>query len=214
MSGRTRGTTGARTPNRPAAAMSLPVNAVFAPTLAAWRRWLLRHHSRPQGTWLVSYKQGSGKATFDYNAAVEEALAFGWIDSKPRALDAERTMLWFAPRKPGTGWSAPNKRRVERLIASGRMTAAGQARVDAAKADGSWGKLDAVEALEIPADLATALRQHPPAATHFEAFPRSVKRGILEWITNARRATTRERRIHETATLAARNERANQWRPS
>jgi uncharacterized protein YdeI (YjbR/CyaY-like superfamily) len=185
----------------------------FARTIQAWRRWLVANHTRANGVWLVSYKQVSGKARYDYNAAVEEALAFGWIDSKPRALDDERTMLWFAPRKPRTGWSAPNKERVARLIADGRMTPAGQAKVDAAKADGSWTKLDAVEALEVPRDLAAALGAHPPAAEHFAAFPRSVKRGILEWIANAKQAETRQRRVMETATLAAKNHRANQWRP-
>lgn len=193
---------------------TLPENAVFAPTLQAWHRWLARNHTRTDGVWLVSYKQSSGKARYDYNAAVETALAFGWIDSKPRALDAERTMLWFAPRKPGTGWSAPNKQRVSRLIEEGRMTPAGLAKVHAAQADGSWGRLDAVEALEVPADLAAALRRHPPAETHWAAFPRSARRGILEWIANAKRPETRERRVTETATLAAKNIRANQWRPS
>jgi uncharacterized protein YdeI (YjbR/CyaY-like superfamily) len=121
-------------------------------------------------------------------------------------------MLWLAPRKAKTGWSKPNKLRVEALIAAKKMAAAGLAVVEAARRDGSWSALDAVEALEIPVDLAEALKAHPPAATHFEAFPRSVKRGILEWIGNARRAETRAKRIEETARLAANDERANQWR--
>ena len=120
-------------------------------------------------------------------------------------------MLWFAPRKPATGWSRSNKERVARLIAAGRMMPAGLAKVEAAQADGSWGKLDAVEALEIPADLAAALAAVPNAAANFEAFPRSVKRGILEWIVQARTAPTRARRIEETARLAGENARANQW---
>jgi uncharacterized protein YdeI (YjbR/CyaY-like superfamily) len=146
-----------------------------------------------------------------YDAAVEEALCFGWVDSRPRALDAERTMLWFAPRKPGTGWSALNKERIERLLATGRMAPPGLAKVDAAKGDGSWTALDAVEALTIPPDLASALAAHPPAREHFDAFPRSVKRGILEWIGSAKKAETRERRVPRTARLAAGNLRANQW---
>jgi uncharacterized protein YdeI (YjbR/CyaY-like superfamily) len=68
---------------------------------------------------------------------VEEALCFGWIDSKPNKLDAERSMLWIAPCKPGTGWSRPNKERVERLIAAGQMTEAGLAKIEAAQHDGS-----------------------------------------------------------------------------
>jgi uncharacterized protein YdeI (YjbR/CyaY-like superfamily) len=120
-------------------------------------------------------------------------------------------MLWLAPRKPRTGWSAPNKARVERLLAAELMHAAGLAKIEAAQRDGSWAKLDAVEQLEVPPDLATALKQHPPAAAHFDAFPRSIKRGILEWIVQAKKPETRARRIDNTARLAQRNERANQW---
>jgi uncharacterized protein YdeI (YjbR/CyaY-like superfamily) len=190
----------------------LPADAVHPKTRAAWRAWLIKHHGTSAGVWLVSYKKATGLARFEYDVAVEEALCVGWVDSKPRKLDDARSMLWFAPRKPGTGWSKPNKTRIARLTAAGSMLPAGLAKVEAAKRDGSWTKLDAVEALEVPPDLAAALKRHPPAAEHFEAFPRSVKRGILEWIVQAKRAETRAKRIDETATLAARNERANQWR--
>lgn len=193
--------------------MAPPENSVQPRSRRAWRQWLQRHHARPDGVWLISFRKASGKTAFDYGAAVEEALCFGWIDSKPRKLDAERTMLWFAPRKPGSGWSRPNKLRVARLLAEGLITPAGMAKVAAAKRDGSWSALDAVEALAIPPDLQRALDDRAPAAAYFAAFPRSVKRGILEWISNARRAETRQRRIDETACLARRDERANQWRP-
>lgn len=189
-----------------------PPNSVHPLSRAEWREWLAANHARPQGVWLVTYKKATGKPRIDYDEAVEEALCFGWIDSKPNKLDDERSLLWFAPRKAGTGWSRPNKQRVERSLARGLMTDAGRAKIEAARADGSWTSLDAVEALELPADLAAALAGLPPAAEHFEAFPRSVKRGILEWITTARRAETRARRVDETARLAQRNERANQWR--
>jgi uncharacterized protein YdeI (YjbR/CyaY-like superfamily) len=102
---------------------------------------------------------------------------------------------------------------VERLLAAGLMAPAGIAAVDAAKADGSWTLLDAVEDLVVPDDLAVALDAAPPAREHWDAFPRSVKRANLEWIVQARRPETRARRVAETAEKAARNERANQWRP-
>jgi uncharacterized protein YdeI (YjbR/CyaY-like superfamily) len=181
-------------------------------TAAAWRRWLAAHHGRPDGVWVVSWKQATGKPRVSYDALVEEALCWGWIDSKPNRLDDERTMLWFAPRKSGTGWSRPNKLRVERLLAAGRVRPAGLAKIDAARADGSWTRLDAVEDLVVPPDLARALRALPPARAHFDAFPRSVKRGILEWIVNAKKPETRAKRIAETARLARENVRANQWR--
>jgi uncharacterized protein YdeI (YjbR/CyaY-like superfamily) len=189
-----------------------PANSIHPKTRAEWRTWLSEHQNQTSGVWLISYKKAAGKPQFDYDAAVEEALCFGWIDSKPNKLDEERTMLWFAPRKPGTGWSKPNKDRIERAIANGQMTPAGMSKIEAAKLDGSWSKLDAVENLEIPDDLSAALADYPPAPENFNAFPRSVKRGILEWIVNAKTTPTREKRILETATLAAQNLRANQWR--
>ena len=189
-----------------------PPNSIHPKSRKAWREWLMKHHQRQEGVWFISYKKATDKARFEYDEVVEEALCFGWIDSKPNKLDDERSMLWFAPRKIGTGWSKPNKERVERAIASGLMMPAGLAKIAQAKRDGSWVALDAIEALEIPPDLATALAKHPPGAENFEAFPCSMKRGILEWITNAKTLPTREKRINETATLAAKNVRANQWR--
>ncbi len=178
----------------------------------AWRQWLSQNHGRNTGVWLVSFKKDTGRACMNYDEAVEEALCFGWIDSKPKALDAQRAMLWFSPRKAGIGWSAANKKRVERALAAGRMAAPGLARVETAKADGSWFALDAVEALTVPADLQRALAAYADAAGYFDAFPRSVKRGILEWISQAKTAATRDKRVLETARLAATNERANPWR--
>jgi uncharacterized protein YdeI (YjbR/CyaY-like superfamily) len=181
-------------------------------TRAAWRKWLKQNHSRAEGVWLISYKKGTGKPRFDYDEAVEEALCFGWIDSKPNKLDDERSMLWFAPRKARTGWSKINKARAEKMIEAGRMAPAGLAKIEAARRDGTWNALDTIEALEIPPDLATALAVNSVARQHFDAFPRSAKRGILEWIANARKPETRAKRVEETARLAAENIRANQWR--
>ncbi len=180
-------------------------------SVAGWRAWLAAHHTRPTGVWLVTWRAGSGGPRITYDESVEQALCFGGVDSKGRALDAARTMLWFAPRKARSGWSRPNKQRVERLLAEGLMTPAGLAVIEAAKADGSWTLLDAVEDLVVPDDLAAALDAHPPARAHWEAFPRSARRGILEWIVQARRPETRARRVAETAEKASRNERANQW---
>jgi uncharacterized protein YdeI (YjbR/CyaY-like superfamily) len=190
-----------------------PADTVHPLTRAAWRQWLAANHARASGVWLVFFKKETGKPRVDYDEAVEEALCFGWVDSKPAKLDAERSMLYFAPRKPRSGWSKPNKDRVERLSAAGLMEPAGLAKVEAAKLDGSWSALDAVEALEVPADLAAALASLDGAAANFDAFPRSARRGILEWIAQAKKPETRAKRVEETARLAARNERANQWKP-
>ena len=188
----------------------MPPNAVHPLTRDEWRAWLEEHHTRREGVWLVSYKKATGQPRVEYEAAVEEALCFGWIDSKGAKLDDERTMLWFAPRKPRTGWSRSNKERVERLMADGLLAPAGLAKIEAAKEDGSWYALDAVENLAIPPDLAAALARFELAEQHFAAFPRSVKRAILAWIASARRPETRAHRVEETARLAAENRRANQ----
>lgn len=177
-----------------------------------WRAWLTANHQQTEGIWLVTFKKHCGNKYVSYDDVVEEALCFGWVDSLPRRLDDDRTMLWLAPRQSGSGWSKLNKDRVERMIAAGLMTPAGLAKIDAAKRDGSWTALDAIENLEIPPDLAAALAEFGVARQNFEAFPRSVKRGILEWIASAKKPTTRAKRIHETASLAQENIRANQWR--
>lgn len=189
-----------------------PSNSIHPLTRAEWRAWLAENHTRAEGIWLVSYKKATGKPRFEYDEAVEEALCFGWIDSKGNKLDEERSLLWFAPRKAKTGWSKPNKERVEKLLAAGLLAPAGLAKVEAAKADGTWTALDSIEALEIPPDLAAALAAYPTATAYFDAFPRSAKRGILEWISTAKTPQTRAKRIEETSRLAAENQRANQWR--
>lgn len=187
-----------------------PENSFHPFTRAEWRAWLQENHTQDEGIWLIRYKKATGKPYVTVNEAIDEAICFGWIDSLSRKLDDERTMLYFAPRKAGSNWSALNKRRVEKLIAAGLMMPAGLAKIEAAKQDGSWTALDEVEALVIPPDLAEAFARYPTSAENFAAFPRSVKRGILGWILNAKRPTTRARRIEETASLAAENIRANQ----
>jgi len=181
----------------------LPPEAVQPQGRAAWRRWLDEHHEQSPGVWLVRYKKTTGKPRIEYEDAVEEALAFGWIDSTARPLDDERSMIRFTPRKPRTGWAASNKKRVERLLAAGLMHPAGLAKVELAKADGSWELLDSAENLEIPADLEAALAAYPSARANFDAFPATVRKMTLGWIQLARRADTRAARVSETARLAS-----------
>ena len=191
---------------------NLPPNSVHPKSRSEWRKWLEKNHTRNEGVWLISYKKATGKPRVDYDESVEEALCFGWIDSKGNKLDDKRSMLWFAPRKAGTGWSKLNKERVARLIKAKRLAPAGLAKINAAKKDRSWNALDAVEALEIPSDLEEAFSKNETARGYFEAFPRSAKRAILEWISSAKKSETRAKRIEETVTKAEQNIRANQWR--
>ncbi len=175
-----------------------------------WRDWLEANHAAPGGVWLISWRASSGRTNVDYEAAVEEALCFGWVDSRGGTVDDERTKLYFAARKPTSGWARPNKERVARLMAAGRMAPAGIAAIERAKANGSWTILDAVERLEVPEDLGSALEARPPARANWDAFPRSARRALLEWIALEKRDETRARRIQETAAAAQRNERANE----
>ena len=155
----------------------------------------------------VSWRRGHGPRV-EYEDAVEEALCFGWIDSQGGNVDDARSRQYFAPRNPTSGWAATNKARVERLIADGRMAPAGLAAIERAKANGSWTLLDDVEQGIVPDDLAAALAAHPPAAANFDAFPKSAKRAMLEWVAQAKRPETRARRVLEIAERAATNGRA------
>ncbi len=181
---------------------------VEADDRATWRSWLETNHATATGAWLVTWRPQSGRAGLDYEAAVEEALCFGWIDSTGGRVDDERGRLYFAPRKPRSAWAASNKARVERLIGDGRMAPAGLAAIERAKANGSWNVLDSVERLEVPADLSAALDAHPPAAANFAAFPPSARKMMLGWVALALRPETRTTRIAKIAEAAARNERA------
>jgi len=181
---------------------------VHADDRATWRAWLEANHAASRGAWLVTWRPRTGHAYLEYEAAVEEALCFGWVDSTGGHFDDDRGKLYFAPRKPRSGWAATNKARVERLIADGRMASAGLAAIERAKANGSWELLDSVERLEVPEDLAAALDRLPPAAANFAAFPPSARKMMLGWVALARRPETRATRITQIAEAAARNERA------
>lgn len=176
------------------------------------RSWLEKNHTRTQSVWAVTWKKRPGAPHVPYADIVEELLCFGWIDSLPRALENDRTMLLISPRKPRSNWSKLNKDRAQRLIDSGLMRKPGLQKIHDAKATGTWSKLDDVDALIEPPDLRAALKSRDGARSNWDGFPPSARRGILEWIKNAKTTETRNRRIQETATLAAKGLRANQYR--
>jgi len=184
---------------------------VHAETVQEWRAWLEQNHENTDGVWLISWRAATGKPRAGYDQSVEEALAVGWVDSLQRKIDDERSMLWFARRNRASAWSRPNKERIERLEREGRMLPAGRRAVDAAKATGAWVRLNDVESLVVPDDLALALAARPDAREQWDGFPRSARRGILEWIVQATTAPTRTKRVTETADRATVGERANQW---
>jgi uncharacterized protein YdeI (YjbR/CyaY-like superfamily) len=180
-----------------------------------WRAWLAANHDSLPGVWLVTFKRAADPERYvSYDAVVEEALCFGWIDSRARGVDASRSSLLVTPRRAGSGWSRSNKERTERLEAAGLIETAGLAVIDTARADGSWSALDDIENLVEPPELRAALDAEPAARRHWDAFPRSARRATLAWIAAAKRPETRARRLAETARLAAENVRANQPPPA
>lgn len=172
-----------------------------------WRAWLDKNHAKSPGVWLVFYKKSSGKPTVKYDEAVEEALCYGWIDSLMKPVDAERYRQLFTPRKSKSRWSKPNKDRVKKMIAAGRMTDAGMKKIRAAKKDGSWTTMDAVDAMTMPPDLRKALAKNKKARSNFDAMPPGRKRLLYGWIHSAKRPETRQRRIAETVGIAAQTAR-------
>jgi len=176
-----------------------------------WRQWLKTNHKTKKGVWLIFYKLNSGKTNVNYPAAVEEALCYGWIDSRKKKLDESRSIQFFSPRKIKSYWSSINKDRVAKLIAQRKMTTAGMEVIDLAKKTGSWDALNDVDKIIIPDDLLKALEEDPAASEHFSAFPKSSKKIILTWILNAKTPGTRDKRIVETVKLASKNIRANHY---
>jgi len=177
------------------------------------RTWLTQNAGQGSGAWIVTFKKSVTDRYVALSEVVDEALCFGWIDSLPRAKDADRTMLYISPRKPGSNWSRVNKDKVARLVAAGRMTEQGRAVIDRSMEDGSWSALDDVENLVIPPDLQAAFDAVPDAQSNWDTFPRSVKRGALETVLNAKRAPTRAAKIATIVECSARNERPFQWKP-
>ena len=181
---------------------------VHVETREAWRAWLEANHASATGASGSSAGVAGTGRRVDYGEAVEEALCFGWVDSKGQVIDEQRSRLYFAPRKSSSGWARSNKERVERLIAAGRMAPAGIAAIDRAKANGCWTLLDSVEAGVVPDDLAAAFADALASRRPLRRFPWSARRQLLEWVAQAKRPETRAARILEIATRAARNERA------
>ncbi len=192
----------------------VPEEVVLQPkTRAEWRAWLTENWALPKGIWVILVKKGSRLKGLDYEAAVEEALCFGWIDTQPHSLDEGHFRLHLTPRRRGSVWSKNNKDRVRRLSRQGLMAAPGLAKVRAAKKDGSWELVDAIDRLEIPPDLKQALAQDRAAKDNFERSSISSRKMILYWIASARLPETRRKRIEAAVRQAANNDLASLLRP-
>jgi uncharacterized protein YdeI (YjbR/CyaY-like superfamily) len=167
-----------------------------------WREWLQDNHNVKRCIWLIYYKKKSAIPTLTYSDAVDEALCFGWIDSKVKPIDEHTFMQFFCRRKEKSVWSKVNKEKVERLTNEGLMTPSGFEIIEKAKQNGYWNMLDDAEALVIPDDLNKQLEIFPNAKAFFSGLSRSNKRNILQWLVLAKKQETREKRIAEIVELA------------
>jgi uncharacterized protein YdeI (YjbR/CyaY-like superfamily) len=174
---------------------------------AEWREWLARSHDSSPSVQLAVVKKGSKKRGVTYEEAVQEAICFGWIDSRANILDENYFKVLMSPRKPGSNWSKSNKERAGKMIDEGLMTQAGLSKIEAAKKDGSWGILDEVEEMLIPEDLERALSCNPPAKENFEAFIPSYRKQAIYWVLSGKRPDTRAKRVEKIARAAAENEK-------
>jgi uncharacterized protein YdeI (YjbR/CyaY-like superfamily) len=189
------------------------IKVVDPRTRNEWRKWLSTNHVREKKAWLIIYHKKSESFGLSVEEAVEEALCFGWIDSKANKRDAESFYISFSKRNPKSAWSKINKERVRKLVRQKMMTPAGMEMIKLAKRTGTWDALTKIDNLEIPDDLRNELRRNRTALKHFEAFPPSTRKMILAWIMSAKREETRLRRVNQTVQLAAKNIRANQYVP-
>jgi uncharacterized protein YdeI (YjbR/CyaY-like superfamily) len=190
------------------------IQMIWAETPEAWRAWLDANHQTETGVWLHYYKKATGRPSVDWTAAVEEALCYGWIDSIRRSIDDVSFKQYFAPRKPKGTWSRINKQAVERLIAEGRMRPAGIAAVEVAKANGAWESLDAVEAMDMPDDLAAALDAYPGARAYVDGVAKFARWQLFYWVNAAKRPATRADRIEEIARCAAEGRPPDRFSPA
>lgn len=180
---------------------------VAAADAAAWRDWLERHHRTSKGAWLLRARRGSGLTYVEYEDAIRQALCFGWIDGPVRTFDEATGGLWFAPRRPSSGWAATNKARLIELEQAGLMTEAGRRAVEVAKANGAWTVFDNAEAMIEPDDLAAALDAQPDARAKWDEFPPSVRKMGISIVDSARRPETRASRIAKIVADAAEGKR-------
>jgi uncharacterized protein YdeI (YjbR/CyaY-like superfamily) len=178
---------------------------------ADWRKWLEKNHESKSSVWLVYFKASTKIPSLSWSEAVEEALCFGWIDSTKKTIDHERYMQYFSKRKPSSTWSMINKEKVAQLTQNNLMAKAGLVSIETAKQNGTWSLMDDVEKLIVPEDLRAALVKNGSSMEFFQSQSKSIKKGLLHWVTVARKSETRKKRIEEIARLAAKGKRPAQF---
>jgi uncharacterized protein YdeI (YjbR/CyaY-like superfamily) len=173
-----------------------------------WRDWLESNHKLQSGIWVIIIKKNSAIDGLRYEEAVEEALCYGWIDSKMKSIDEDRFIQRFSPRKPKSFWSDSNKTRVKKLTAEGMMTEAGVKAVKVAKKNGMWDYSRNISGeVKIPVDLEKALFKNKKARKNFNDYPPSTQKIYIHYILEAKHPETRERRIASIIERAEKNKR-------
>jgi uncharacterized protein YdeI (YjbR/CyaY-like superfamily) len=172
------------------------LNIVECPDDAHWERWLEEHHATASDAWVKIAKKGSGVATVRYPEVLDTAICFGWIDAVRRPLDETYFLQRFTPRRPRSKWSQVNREKVLALTALGRIRPAGQAQVEAAKADGRWdAAYEPQSRVSVPDDLQRALDAEPRAKEFFATLKGQRRYAFLYRLHNVKTQTARERRI-------------------
>jgi uncharacterized protein YdeI (YjbR/CyaY-like superfamily) len=181
--------------------------ALYIHDRAAWRAWLEENHAREHEVWLVYYKKHTDRPRIPYDDAVEEALCFGWIDSTVRRLDEDSYLQRFTPRKRKSNWCESNVKRARKLIAEGLMTKAGLDAIGEGALDVEFAPRPKSKDTEVPRFVSDALKKTPKAWENFNALAPSYRREYVNWITQAKRDETRERRLREAARLLSENKK-------
>ncbi|GAA1647665.1 YdeI/OmpD-associated family protein [Georgenia ruanii] len=176
--------------------MADKLEELLVPDAAAWRAWLAEHHATSPGVWLVLHKKGGNTTALTYDAALDEALCFGWIDGQVATRDGESYRQRMTPRRPRSRWSARNVDHAARLEREGRMHEAGRAQVRAAQADGRWEQAyGSSTTAAVPEDLAAALAADPEAQAMFDVLTSTNRFALIYRVTSVRRPETRARKI-------------------
>ncbi|MGJ7555330.1 YdeI/OmpD-associated family protein [Variovorax sp. RB3P1] len=176
--------------------------------VAAWKRWLGKHHASAAGVWLRMAKKGSGVASIDHPQALEEALCHGWIDGQRKGDDDTYFLQRFTPRTKRSTWSQINRDKALRLIEEGRMQLAGLAEVERAQADGRWeAAYEASRTATVPPDLQAALDANPEAAQFFATLDARNRFAVLFRTQGAKKPETRARRIGKFVEMLAKGEK-------
>ena len=180
---------------------------LLLPDPPAWRAWLEEHHADTPAVWLVLTKKGGTLTTLTWQTALDEALCFGWIDGQARRRDEQSSFQRFTPRGPKSRWSLRNVEHIDRLEREGRMTAAGRAAVEAAKADGRWEVAYAGPATaETPPDLLAAIAAVPEAQAMYDVLTSQNRYALYHRVTSLKTEAARARRIKEYVAMLARHE--------